>query len=85
MMIPLDGTRPNAQYSDLRHAWPDVNRRRKLTPPYCLTEECYRRQPGRIADDAVGVAGVLAGRREGVVRPQDRQHPRWAILPRPLR
>jgi hypothetical protein len=30
MMIPLDGTRPNAQYSDLRHAWPDVNRRRKL-------------------------------------------------------
>ena len=36
---------------------------RNLDPPYCLTGECYRRQPGAIADGAVGVARVLAGRR----------------------
>src|ERR1700682_3998394 len=58
---------------------------RNADPPYCLTGECYRRQPGAIADGAVGVAQVLAGRREGVARPQGRQHLLWAFLPRPLR
>jgi hypothetical protein len=57
---------------------------RNFDPPYCLTEECYRRRPGTISDGAVAVARVLGDRREGAARPQDRQHPRWLFLPRHL-